>query len=160
MVEIRVPHTNGAYEIDADCPQLALIRNLQTLKKLREEYDRLEELRRPFSGRCYDCRCKVEAAEKAYEKAKRSLFGKSNAQMLEAQLSQLQQETAAAKVDLFLAKTNAQLAAEEARSAAAKSAKKAHNAAIVEDVLFHAAAGDIGDMETYAAMKAADLDLT
>ena len=99
MIKLRVQHTNGAYEIDNVYPQLALLRNLCTLKNLREEYDRLEELRRPFSGRCYDCRCKIEAAEKAYEKAKRSLFGKNKAKALETQLSQLQQEQAAAHAD-------------------------------------------------------------
>lgn len=61
--------------------------------------------------------------------------------------------------DREIALHKAQVEAEEARIKAETAAAKAHNAAVMNDYLWHAMAGDISDMESYALMKVGELEI-
>lgn len=61
--------------------------------------------------------------------------------------------------DREIALHKAQVEAEEARIKAETAAAKAHNAAVINDYLWHAMAGDISDMESYALMKVGELEI-
>lgn len=56
-------------------------------------------------------------------------------------------------------KMSAEIDLEEARAQAAENARKAHNAAIFEDIEWHNMVGDIPDMDGYALGKMMDLEL-
>lgn len=59
---------------------------------------------------------------------------------------------------IALEETELECQLEAARYEEQESARKAHNAAVIEDYNWHQMAGDIGDMETYAFMKLMDLE--
>lgn len=145
------------------------IRDCETGIRILEEKMGLKKLGPGWAKRYYRCFAEMRAntmeeaiaicTEEARAEYKPEWIKKQEAH--EAFVKKRMQEVILLQTasDREIALHKASVEAEEARIKAETAAAKAHNAAVINDYLWHAMAGDISDMESYALMKVGELEI-